>query len=301
MKKKSRFALVLMLLLLMAFLPGCNKTPAPQTIGSEQRMVIRIATDYRMDSIGYQQLQEFGKRLQEKSNNTIVTKLYCQGEWSDTESFAEYVKIGNLEMASLQISDVSQLQPEYALYEQPYLFTDMQDVEKYIAGANGRKALDLLPADYYGIGFVPDGYLYLLNNGQLQWVSYGNLKYLGQTRALADASVYDLKAVYSLHPLVTSAEWWNGLSEQKQTWIQESFREAQEVSFVQQLDKNPAQSLLSAGVVFQDSTLPEWSSYSNMYLQEREVYFSEHSDSLTVYWRPVIVEPLITGEEEPAQ
>ncbi|MBR4943946.1 MAG: hypothetical protein IKZ26_00860, partial [Peptococcaceae bacterium] len=67
MKKKSRFALVLMLLLLMAFLPGCNKTPAPQTIGSEQRMVIRIATDYRMDSIGYQQLQEFGKRLQEKS------------------------------------------------------------------------------------------------------------------------------------------------------------------------------------------------------------------------------------------
>ena len=301
MKKKSRFALVLMLLLLMAFLPGCNKAPAPQTIGSEQRMVIRIATDYRMDSIGYQQLQEFGKRLQEKSNNTIVTKLYCQGEWSDTESFAEYVKIGNLEMASLQISDVSQLQPEYAIYEQPYLFTGIRDVEKYITGAAGRKALDKLPAEYYGVGFVPDGYLYLLDNGQRQWVSYDELKCLGQTRALAGTAVYDLKAVYSVHPLVTSAEWWDELSEQKQTWIQESFREAQEVSFVQQLDKNPAQSLLSAGVVFQDSTLPEWSSYSSMYLQEREVYFSEHSDSLTVYWRPVIVEPLITGEEEPAQ
>ena len=27
MKKKSRFALILMLLLLMVFLPGCNKTP----------------------------------------------------------------------------------------------------------------------------------------------------------------------------------------------------------------------------------------------------------------------------------
>lgn len=100
---------------------------------------------------------------------------------------------------------------------------------------------------------------------------------------------------------MTSNEWWDSLSEQRQLWIQESFQEALEVSFVQQVDKNPAQSLLSAGVVFQDSAMPEWSTYSSMYLQQRETYFAEHSDSLTVYWRPVIMEPPLTGEEEPAQ
>ena len=51
---------------LTVFLQGCNSAPAPQTLGNEQRMVIRVATDYRMDSIGYQQLQEFAKRVQEK-------------------------------------------------------------------------------------------------------------------------------------------------------------------------------------------------------------------------------------------
>ena len=301
MKRWSRFTLVLMVILLTVFLQGCNSAPAPQTLGNEQRMVIRVATDYRMDSIGYQQLQEFGKRLQEKSQNTIVVKLYSRDEWSKAESFAEYVKLGNLEMASLPIADVSRLQPAYAVYEQPYLFASMQEAEAYAAGTAGRKALDILPAPYYGIGFIPDGYLYLMNNGQLQWVSYGDLKYMGQTKALTGAAVYDLRAVYALHPLVTSNEWWDSLSEQRQLWIQESFQEALEVSFVQQIDKNPAQSLLSAGVVFQDSAMPEWNTYSSMYLQQRETYFAEHSDSLTVHWRPVIMEPPLTGEEEPAQ
>ena len=124
---------------------------------------------------------------------------------------------------------------------------------------------------------------------------------MGQTKALTEASVYDLKAVYSLQPLVTSREWWDSLTEQQQNWIQESVLEATATSFVQQTDKDPAQSLLSAGVVFQDSSLPEWSGYSSMYLQQRETYFTEHSDSLTAHWRPVVVQPPLTGEEEPAQ
>ncbi|MBQ5857784.1 MAG: hypothetical protein IIW51_02105, partial [Peptococcaceae bacterium] len=77
--------------------------------------------------------------------------------------------------------------------------------------------------------------------------------------------------------------------------------EAVTASFMQQTDKDPAQSLLSAGVVFQSNAAPEWGGYSVMYLQQREAYFAEHSDSLTVYWRPAIVEPPLTGEEEPAQ
>ena len=66
MKRWSRFTLVLMVILLTVFLQGCNSAPAPQTLGNEQRMVIRVATDYRMDSIGYQQLQEFGKMVESK-------------------------------------------------------------------------------------------------------------------------------------------------------------------------------------------------------------------------------------------
>ena len=301
MKKWSIFTLLLMFVTVAGMLSGCAGSSTPQTAESDQRKAIRVATDYRMDSIGYQQLQDFARRVQEKSKNTIVVKLYDRGSWSETESFTEYVELGTLEMAVLPVETASQLQPAYAVYNQPYLFSSMQVAENYITGQAGRNALDTLPQAYYGIGFVPDGYLYLLNQGELEWISYGDLRHLGQTRALGSAAVYDLRALYCVEPLVTSRAWWEGLSEQQRIWIQESFQEAAAASFIQQTDKNPAQSLLSAGVVFQNNAAPEWSSYSAMYLQQRETYFAEHSDSLTVYWRPVIAEPPLTGEEEPAQ
>lgn len=299
MKKKYILALLLCLLPLFGIMTACDGASAPETAASEQKLAIRLATDYRKDSIGYQQLLDFAHLLQEKSGNTMIVQLYSTGEWSTAASFLDYVKLGSLEMACLLPETANQLQPAYELYQQPYLFSSLQTVQDYIAGENGRKALGLLPEEYYGIGFVPDGYLYLLDDGQPQWISYGQLKQKGQTKALEGVAVYDLQAVYGLQPLVTTGSWWNGLSEEQQGWLQESFAEALTASFAQQEDKNPSQTLLSNGVVFEDVTAPAWNSYSAVYLNQREAYFAAHSDSLTAYWRPVAVQPPITGEEEP--
>ena len=295
MKKWSICIFMLVLLLLT----GCGGAPAPQTVENEQEIAIRLATNYRDDSIGYQQLQDFARLLQEKSGNTMLVKLYSAGAWSQSESFVEYIKLGSLEMACLEPTEMQRLQPAYGLYQQPYLFTTLQAVESYITGDVGRKALDTLPAEYYGVGFVPDGFQYLLQSGDAQWVSYGTLKNMGQTKALEGIAVYDLRAVYSLQPVVTMRSWWDGLTEEQQNWVRESFNQALTSSFAQQQDKDPAQTLLANGVVFEDSTAPAWNSYSNLYLNQREAYFAEHSNSLTAYWRPVVAEPPTNEEEEP--
>lgn len=299
-RKCGAFLVTLTIMLLMLLLAGCGGAPAPQSAASEQKLAIRVATDYRNDSIGYQQLQDFARLLQEKSENTIVVKLYSTGEWSQPDSFIDYVKLGSVEMVCLEPAEMNQLQPAYALYQQPYLFDSLQAVERYISGEAGSKALRTLPQSYYGVGFVPDGYQYLMDDGQPQWLSYGELKRKGQTKALGDAVVYDLRAIYSLQPLVTLQSWWDELSQEQQAWIQESFAEALAASFAQQADKDPAQALLSSGVVFQDNATPGWQSYSGLYLNQRENYFAEHSDSLTAYWRPVVAEPPASGEEDEA-
>lgn len=296
--KKHAFFIGLLALLIVLLLAGCGGAPAPQAAASEQKVAIRLATDYRKDSIGYQQLEDFARILQEKSQNTIVVSLYGSGEWSQAYSFVDYIKLGSLEMACLKPAEMLRLQPAYELYQQPYLFTSLQAVESYISGDAGKKALQTLPPEYYGIGFVPDGYQYLLDDGQLQWLSYGELKQKGQTKALGESRVYDLRAVYSLQPVVTLRSWWDALTEEQQGWIQESFAEAITASFAQQVDKDPAQTLLSNSVVFEDSTAPAWSSYYNLYLNQREEYFAAHSDSLTAYWRPVVEQAPTVGEEE---
>lgn len=298
MKKRNILVLGLFFLVLSLTVIGCgDKAPTQETLAGEQKLAIRLATDYRQGSIGYQQLENFAQTLQEKSENTIVVKVYAANEWSKAEEFAEYVKLGSLEMACLKLDNAEQLQTAYALYKQPYLFSGLQAVESYILGTEGRKALDTLPQDFYGVGFVPDGYLYLLDNGQVQWESYGVVKHLGETKALENTKIYDLRAVYSIQPLVTTRSWWDTLTEEQQSWIQESFSEAAAASFAGQRENDPTQTLLSSGVIFEDNIAPAWSSYSSMYQNQREAYFSEHSDSLTVYWRPVVIPPAITGEE----
>lgn len=105
--------------------------------------------------------------------------------------------------------------------------------------------------------------------------------------------VFDLQAIYSLQPLVGMRTWWETLTEEQQSWVQESFQEALSASFAYQTEKNPTQALLSSGVAFSDGA-----SHTNQYLQQQEAYFAEHSDSLTAYWRPVVAPaPTEAGEE----
>lgn len=154
MKKRNILVLMLFFGVLSLIMIGCgDKAQSRKLWPGEQELAIRLATNYRQGSIGYQQLENFAQTLQEKSENTIVVKVYATNEWSNAEEFAEYVELGSLEMACLKLESAEQLQTAYALYKQPYLFSNLQAVESYILGAEGRKALDILPQDFYGVGF----------------------------------------------------------------------------------------------------------------------------------------------------
>ena len=282
----------------MLILCGCGGAPAPETAASNQKLVIRIATDYRDDSIGYRCLQDFAHLVQDKSGNTVQVKLYHTGEWSNAESFIPYVRMESLDMACLEAADAMALQPEFAVYSQPYLFSSLQEVQNYISGEAGRAALNRVGKPFYAVGFMPDGYAYLLNDGEPRWISGANLKKLGQTKALEGVQVYNLKALYRIQPLITSAGWWEARTEEEQTWITDSLREAVEASFAQQEDKDPVNALQDAGATFVDSSDASWGGYSSLYLNQRELYFAEHSDALTLHWRPVTVtQNVIEGDE----
>lgn len=289
---------ILFLAVLMLLLPGCGKEESPQTEESDQKLAIRILTDYRQDSIGYRQLEEFAQLLKEKSDNTVVVKLYRRGEWGPAASFADYLNVDNVEMVCLQPLQMNALQPAYEIFMQPYLFSDLNEVESYVTGKDGKKAMRYLPAKYQGIGFVTDGYPYLVSGEEGGWLSFGDLKWRGQTKSLEGIPVYDMKAVHNLSILTATTEWWQARSDEEREWIEESLKESQKASFAQQRGKDYKKNLVSLGIMLQGSDQPEWNSYYTSLLNQRETYFSAHVDKLTQHWRPAAEIPPATEEED---
>lgn len=285
--------LLLTLLLSLFLLSGCDGL-GRQT-EQDAVHVIRLATDYREEHLGYQQLQIFAKNLSDKSHGAVEVQLYQTGRWSKAESFTRYIDVGTLEMACLPIKQAAALQPMYAIYEQPYLFPSLQLVERYVTGTNAQTALQQLPPAYYGIGFVADGYCYVTEPGKAELFSYGDVKRLAEIHELSAATVYDVQTVYRLHPLIVSQQWWRTLTEQEQIWIQESFQESLTAIFIYQREIAP-QRLVESDVTVQQNLPPEWMYLTERWVNQRELYFSLHSDVLTAYWRPTVTVPTIGKE-----
>ena len=286
--------LILLLVLLSLFLcSGCGT--GIQFTKTDMARGIRLATDYQEGDLGYQQLQMFAQSVAEKSDGVLKVQIYGKNEWSTAESFTSYLKTGELELACLPAAEASLLQPLYAIYEQPYLFSNLQTVERYVSGTVAATALQKLPQYYPGVGFVANGYSYLVQQDNVQLYSYGMVKHFAEIHALDHATVYDVRAQYQLHPLLASDVWWDTLTVQEQRWIQESFQESLESIFIHQKEIAP-QRLLERGVLLQTVLPVELAGYTELWMGKREAYFLTHSDSLTVYWRPTVTVPVI-GEE----
>lgn len=287
------FVLFLFLSLSLFLFSGCSN--AKQALEQKATYAIRVATDFREEDLGYQQLCVFAQSLSELSDGALEVKLYKKGEWSEAERFAEYVTCGSLEMACVPITQAIALQPIYAIYEQPYLFSDLKAVEEYSLSNAAQNALRLLPQSYYGLGFVASGYNYLVQKESLQSLSYGSVKHLAEIHELDDAVVYDVRAQYDIQPLIVSSKWWNTLTESEQTWIQESFNKSLKyiLEYQREFDSKP----LEECEIIVQSVLPVGlSEYTERLLSQREAYFSSHSDTLTAYWRPTGITTMIGKE-----
>lgn len=288
-------ALVLLIVLSVPLFLCSGCTKVGHSADMETAQVIRVATAYNEHHFGYHQLEFMAQSVAEKSNGMLQMELYAEAEWSKTESFLEYLDAGTLQMACLPSQEAIALQPMYALYEQPYLFSSLQMVEQYVCGSAAKNALQQLPPAYYGIGMVADGYRYWASQTPNPWCAYGEVSHLASIQELNNMVLYDVQTVYGLHPLIASQKWWDTLTEQQQLWITESFAASLQESIRVQKETT-SQELIEKGVTVY-TVLPETLSYLTMQWQnQRETYFLSHNDTLTAYWRPVTV-PAIIGEE----
>ncbi|MBQ2776245.1 MAG: hypothetical protein IJF50_02000, partial [Peptococcaceae bacterium] len=85
----SNLVLLLAVSLSLFLFGGC--TMAESQTEHDATQVIRIATDYREEDLGYLQLQSFAQTVSEKSAGTMMVQLYKKDEWSTAERFVDYL------------------------------------------------------------------------------------------------------------------------------------------------------------------------------------------------------------------
>ena len=271
----SDLILLMLLLLPLFLLSGCVSNAVSVTGRNPE--VIRLVSDYEQEDLGYWQLEAFAQALQEKSDGALTVQLYKKDAWSKAESFVAYLDAGSIEMVCMPMEEAISMQPSFAVYKQPYLFSGLQAVENYVLGAASKKVLQQLPNGYYGIGLVADGYQYLVQQETMKSYSYGTLKRLAKIHELDGAAVYAVQAIYQLHPLIASRDWWVDLTEQEQLWVQDAFTESLQNAFVYQKDI-AGQRLYESGITVQSVLPPELTGYTEQYMMQREAYFSVHAD-----------------------
>lgn len=155
--------LMVMVLMTGCTLPEVNKVPT---------FVLRLVTDLPKESQGYAQLERFGELVSQQSGQGMAVKIYAKNEWSKWESFYDHLSLNTVELVCLSTGQLSALVPQYELYGLPCLFTDERAVSVYAAGEKGTEALALLtPLGYQGLGFVGNGYDYIVHSKEEPIVS----------------------------------------------------------------------------------------------------------------------------------
>lgn len=293
---------VLFTFLLTVLLTGCSLPEHASFTGvKETASVIRLATDFTEDSAGYQQLQQFAQLLEKKSDGSWKVKLYQTGQWGRESSFLDYLRLDCVEMVCLRGQSLAGQAPAYAVYGLPYLFSSPQEAAGYMQGFKGTEALAVLPALWKGMGLVNDGYLYLLEeNGMRSWESFSALKKRAQVKGFVEDTVITAsQAYYQLHVVLTQQSFWDGLQEDTQRWITEAMQESLQWSWQQPVATDQQAALLTLGVNCQPLNGEIEHYYQNLLGREREAYFAQNVDGLTVQWRPIVSSEQGTGEVLP--
>jgi len=161
MKKVLALVLALLMLFSLAACAGGNKNTGQSNTGGNnegkkpETLKIRLAHDYQPGSANYDGMEEYKKRVEERSNGTIIIDLYSKGELSGSNSQTTFklLQSGDIDMAIVPPPNTDAWQ----LYYLPFFFRNQDVALDASEGKGGQMMLSLLRGsnNVEGLCFLP--------------------------------------------------------------------------------------------------------------------------------------------------
>ena len=159
MKKKRLFKGTFYLFLVLILLAGCGSGGASKSANADGVIELKlghIATEtnpYHLLGL------EFKKLVEERTEGKVKINLFPNAQLGQERELIEAMTFGNLDLAVITSSPVTNFVPEFGILDIPYLFEDWNHVEKFLDSDISQQLLS--ETEEVGIktySFVPRGF-----------------------------------------------------------------------------------------------------------------------------------------------
>ena len=115
-----------------------------------------------------QMANHFKKILEERSNGTITVSVYPNSQLFNDDKVLEAMLLGDVQLAAPSLSKFKKYTKKLQIFDLPFLFKDMQAVERFQQSKEGQSLLNVMKDQgFVGLGYLHNGLKQLSANSPL--------------------------------------------------------------------------------------------------------------------------------------
>lgn len=169
--QKTRFGLLMAVLLLISLLIGCSQTASnekqdenPENSG--EKIVLRLGHGTATNSLYHAGSEKFKELVEEKTDGQVTVEIYSDGQLGHDRELIDGMGLGTIEMGMVGVEPVTTLAPKLQAINLPYLFTDRETTYSVLDGELGAEMVEELPkkSGIRVLGYFENGFRHISNS-----------------------------------------------------------------------------------------------------------------------------------------
>lgn len=142
----KRVLTLITVLVFFTILAGCQSVSSDS--GTKE---LKLAHNQTLDHPVHLSLVEFGKLVEEKSNDTIQVEIFPNGQLGSEREVIELTQTGAVDVAKVSASALEGFETDYSIFSLPYVFEEYAEFEKVM---NNKSITDEIYQQTEDIGFI---------------------------------------------------------------------------------------------------------------------------------------------------
>jgi C4-dicarboxylate-binding protein DctP len=160
LQNKSNISFISILILIM--LSACSDQAADKTYVIKFSHVVAANTPKGLAA------ELFKQKVEERLNGKVVVEIYPSSQLMSDEDSLEALAFNEIQMTAVSASKYNRFTKKLQVFDLPFLFNDMDAVERFFKHPEGLKLLTVLEdKGFMGLGFWPNGLKQLSANTPL--------------------------------------------------------------------------------------------------------------------------------------